>query len=318
MKIKRLLPLVLIAPLLASCGGNSVNYPKLESYSNKVEFSAFKEEMDKQNAVETGKCPFYNGGELPTFEGELKGESEEIKSIERSGKKIYESNSFSRHNAVLKYDATKSIVIQEDKQESSLTTKSDNSEETNEQKYDTKIQSQEAEIESEKHIVEINTSHGTYNVGDLIADTTIAKYAASQILTMTPYSVIPWYYYEDFSDEEKANSSFYIDGDILTFTFIEESDIPDYETDAEDKVLASAHIKTENKYQLTFKEDSLKVALIYNDDLTVNAIEKCKVSGKSLVKGDIYQENRHQGREFEIKTSQISLEALDLSTLVKA
>ena len=58
--------------------------------------------------------------------------------------------------------------------------------------------------------------------------------------------------------------------------------------------------------------------LIYNDDLTVNAIEKCKVSGKSLAKGDIYQENRHQGREFEIKTSQISLEALDLSTLVKA
>ena len=135
---------------------------------------------------------------------------------------------------------------------------------------------------------------------------------------MTPHSVVGWYYYEDFDDEDKAASSFYIDGDVLTFTFIEEHDIPDYKTDSDDKILASAHIKTENKYQLTFKEDSLKVALIYNNDLKVDAIEKCKVNGKSLVKGDIYQENIHQGIEFEIKTSQISLEAIDLSTLVKA
>lgn len=318
MKIKRLLPLVLIAPLLASCGGNSINYPKLESYSNKVEYSAFKAEMDKQSVVETGKCPFYNGGELPTFEGERKGESEEIESIERSGKKIYESNSFARQNAVLKYDATKSIIIQEDKQEMSSIIKSDNGEDINEQKYDTKIQSQEAEIESEKHIVEINVSHGTYNVGDLIADTSIAEDAAYYKSVMTPGSVIGWYYYEDFDDEDKAASSFYIDGDTLTFTFIKEYDIPDYKTDSEDKVLASAHVKTENKYQLTFKEDSLKVALIYNNDLKVDIIEKCKINGKSLVKGDIYTECIHQGREFEIKTSQISLEALDLSTFVKA
>ena len=318
MKIKRLLPLVLIAPLLASCGGNSINYPKLESYSNKVEYSAFKAEMDKQSAVETGKCPFYNGGELPTFEGERKGESEEIESIERNGKKVHELNSFSRYDGKLKYDATKSIIIQEDKQEVSSTTKNDNGEEINEQKEDTKIQSQEGEIESEKHIVEINASHGTYNVGDLIADTTIAEDAAYYISVMTPHSVVGWYYYEDFDDEDKAASSFYIDGDVLTFTFIEEHDIPDYKTDSDDKILASAHIKTENKYQLTFKEDSLKVALIYNNDLKVDAIEKCKVNGKSLVKGDIYQENIHQGIEFEIKTSQISLEAIDLSTLVKA
>lgn len=317
MKVTKLLPLVLIAPLLASCGGSRVEDPKYEKYSTETNYHSFAEDFMKQAIPASATCFFFKDGDLPSMEGSIKQASETIKTADRNGKEVFYSNKYTGIDGEAKYDAAKLIIDTESTQESTEieSIASGTSSKEGKQSYHTKYQ--QNEIDSVLYTVMVNETVGEWAEMAPAATYPVSKHARSIFQSFAAIgSLIDFDEYETLSEEEKARYHFYRDETVFTIIYEGEWDEGEYIKDSADKVLASAHLKEESKYQVIFKEDSFRIMSSQKKEVSINCLEAFEDSSHDEhAKGDTYKIQSHNAAEVEVKKAEVDLAATDISNM---
>lgn len=271
-EIKKLLPFVLIAPLLASCSGEKVNEPKFENYSNKVEFASYKEALTNAiNSVNVLKVD----ASLNSSEVSM------LNTYKHSAKANFQCNidinEFGKEEEKYEYDANnhlaKELTIFEEETSVKLGDDYDSYKHSN-----TEFEShyQNETVEEVNSIARLDAKSQTYNVISPVTADYAKEFGALALLAvrgMLNFEDIMCSDYETLSDEEKARFSFYQDEKVFTVVYAGEFDNEKFLVDSDNNPTAKAHIKAEEKFQVVCKDDVYRISHQYK----INSNTKSKL-----------------------------------------
>lgn len=321
MKLKRLLPLVLIAPLLASCSGEKVNEPKFESYSNKVEYASYKEAL--YNAINS----------VNIFKADASLNSSEVSMLnayEQSAKANFQCNvdiyNFEKDEEKYEYDANNHLAKELTILEEEASVKLGDDYESNNRAY-TELEShyQNETVEEVNSIVRLEAKSKTYDVISPVATDYAKEFEALATLAvrgMLSFEDLLCSDYETLPDEEKARFSFYQDEKVFTVVYENKTEDKMFDTSDPTKEIGVEKIDAIVKMQGRLEET--KVELRYYSESS--HIREYSVSGSVNIMGDdfaykageTYEVHQKAASEVKFEEKDVSLSKEDISTYVLA
>lgn len=309
----KLLPLLLVAPLIASCGMNhDIGEAKFEAYSNKVEFAAFSEELAKARAASFVGAESLESLSIKSFE-----DSYEEHKIKRGDKEIRNYSKFSSTESEGGYDKNNHVFYSSGKLESFVLNKQGDSEASDVRSEELAQSVQETKINEVNTLVMVSEKQGTYiemaPVSEMVNLEVMLK---MNVFGYLPNTISAWEDYNDYDDAEKARFSFYQDEKVFTVVYAGEFDVEDFEVDSDNNPAAKAHIKAEEKFQVVLKDDVYRISHQYKFEYKIEALKSVTAFDKPLLKGDV-METLKEGAAQNDATKGYEHAQLDLANFVE-
>lgn len=321
MKLKRLLPFVLIAPLLVSCSGEKVNEPKFESYSNKVEYASYKEALTNAiNSVNVLKVD----ASLNSSEVSM------LNTFEQSAKANFQCNvdvnEFGKEEEKYEYDANnhlaKELTIFEEETSVKLGDDYDSTKHTYNE-FESHYQNET--VEEVNSIARLDAKSKTYSVISPVTADYAKEFGALALLAvrgMLNFEDLLCSDYEDIPDEEKAKVSFYQDDKVFTIICENKTEEKMFDTSDPTKEIGVEKINANVKIQGRLEET--KVELRYYLDST--QVREYSASGSVNIMGDdiaykageTYEIRQKVASEVKFEEKDVSLSKEDISKYVLA
>lgn len=310
MKKFKVLPLLLVAPLLTSCG-KSYKAPKFAKLGDSVAPETWNEKFNE--AMDTVKL-------IPTGEEKFKslvavddGGSQNDISVKR-GKNVVESYSdYYKYKTTHKYDSANLLFESAGKSES-ITSEKNSSGYKSETKSKTNSLSmkQVAKVEDKYHIVTVDEKLKSYT--RYIETTEESKVDDfNSVIAMNvglPFITIGLIYtsYEMQDEETKKDYTFYQNDKVFTVEILHKEENKEYKVADEVKYITNetqlvrmqAQIISESKVKLVSYEET-KTTKTYSVDYG------------DYYKGDVYERVYKTGSSYEVELKDVSLKAVDLS-----
>lgn len=320
MKKIKVLPLLLVAPLLTSCGGKVT--PKFAKEGDKVEESKWSDDM---NAIKENY--FINTSEgyhKPSFVEDYKSATEETEKIVRGKESLFEKKSYSEAKTKYQYDAANSILTSESKSSSKASGK-DNSGEKFSSKGSSKshysrqkyaADGKEYCITADKEEKEISKY---FDLSETFSITDALEYYMGWNCGGAYMSFAFGYIaYSIASDEEKALYSFYENADTKAFTIAYEKKTENVETKVGDDVIYTTTTVKIWKYQIVLGDNNKLDTYAYEEDSVEETIKKdVQRHERNLKSGDVYSKVTKKAYSSKGKTKDVKLQAMDVSDFKK-
>lgn len=310
----KLLPLLLVAPLIASCGMNhDIGQAKFEAYSNKVEFAAFSDELAKARAASFVEAESLESLSIKSFQ-----DSYEEHKIKRGDKEIRNYSEFSSTEGEGGYDKNNHVYYSTGKLESYAINKQGDSETSNVRSQELAQSVQETKINEVNTLVMISEKQGVYREMAPVSEmANLEVMLKMNVFGHLPNTISAWEDYNDYDDAEKARFSFYQDEKVFTVVYAGEFDVEDFEVDTDNNPAAKAHIKAEEKFQVVCKDDVYRISHQYKFEYKIEALKATKAFKMPLLKGDV-METLKEGAAQSDATKGYEHAQLDLANFVKA
>lgn len=310
----KLLPLLLVAPLIASCGMNhDIGKAKFEAYSNKVEFAAFSEELTKGMAASIVGAESLESLSIKSFEDKY----EEHK-IKRGDKEIRNYSEFSSTDSEGGYDKNNHVLYSTGKLEGFALDKQGDSETSEVRSQEIAQAYQETKINEVNTLVMVNEKQGVYRAMAPVTEMSnleaVLKMSMSFLLSDT---ISAWNKYDTYDDAEKARFSFYQDEKVFTVVYAGEFDNEKFLVDSDNNPTAKAHIKAEEKFQVVCKDDIYRISHQYKFEYKIEALKATKAFDMPLLKGDVLESLKEGAGQNDV-TKGYEHAQLDLANFVKA
>lgn len=165
MKRNKILPLILIAPILAGCGGNgtkSVSNVQFEAYSNKVDFTSFVSGLEKADR-------FYNKGEtFNSYSASYSNEESNNKTIKRDNKEVSSSYTYFSTKETGGYDKTNNTLNTLTEYNIESTTKTASEETKREYIVQNNTVYQNTKVDGCDYLTEVSVAEKTYRLYGLV------------------------------------------------------------------------------------------------------------------------------------------------------
>lgn len=308
MNTKKLLPLILVAPILASCGGNSrkINDVKFESYSNKVEYDAFT------SAYKEAKRFYDNGEELSGYVFDLTEQKDITKTVKRNNSEISSINNFTTDKANGGYDKTNKTYtsIQNYEEESSEKNLNGELKENYNVNYNQAIQ--ETTIDEVNYLISVDISMKYYSVDGKVDEKTNIQYIAKQILILATEGTLTminsFNSYDSLKQDEKDRFSFYQDNNVFTVVYA-----ADYDEPEDSNLDGQSHVTSNETWQIVFNDTGIKAARKYSYENTITFNKDTKYSGDEYFKNDVYTNKVERAATLEIKFGEYTQAPVDIT-----
>lgn len=317
MKAKKLLPLLLVAPLLASCGGSKKVNPKFAKEGDKVELAAFNTAMN--DAAKEGEFVLKSeeGYKLPSLVWTTESQSSSDESVTRGKKAISENNSYSESKYEGQYDSQNALYARSGKSSSTAsqkTTSGLNVSQTTSGKVKTMRQAQS--VDGKDYMVLANEVSKEYSkVTELSESVTASSYLQSYIKGQFSWAEMGIALLAAVAETEQyaPYTSLYQNGKAFTVVYdkLEEN----VETkDIEEKVVYTTTTHTYYKYQLDYsKADVVKCVSYEEVEKTVTYAQ----DEDEYAKGDVYKKVTKSYSVDVATKKEVSLKAVDLASFTK-
>jgi hypothetical protein len=324
MKKIKVLPLLLVAPLLTSCG-NNVKAPKFVKEGDKLEDSKWNDDMN-----EAVKGSFYvdtaEDYKLPSFVDEEKGSSSTEETIKREKSVLYEKKSYSESTSKLEYDAdalmnkvvSKSKTSQSEKDSNGIkaVSKSSSKNTTTRQKYSE---------EGKDYCISIDGEEKEFSKYLTLTESIDMEYALknSMLFSVAPSYVNLGFSYLAYSllaedSPEKAYYSFFENAGKKAFTLSYEKKEENVETkNASDEVIYTTTTVDTYKYQVVFGQDSLEAYGYSEKTITETYVKETSAHSRTLAAGDVYTKVQKSASSSKAKVKKVGLKAVDISDYKK-
>ncbi len=310
MKNKKLLSLIIIAPILASCSSSKIRDVKFESYANKVDYASFVKSLSEIK-------PFYLTSDslksysFTSFEDQKMEYSQHRDNNEKYLNLYIYNDDFSGG-----YDSSKSTYLSNEKYYKETKIKTDSLDSTLTSEKQKRYQYQQSIVNDVNSVVEVDLNNQKYSVETVVSPlSSVELTAKQQLIELAVPSIEDYARFTFLSDEEKQYFSFYVDNNIFTITYLKDYDDNEY-VKTDDKVKAKAHIYKETTWQYVYTDSEVKNLMQSKSEITLTALEDMSYELKSLRKNDQYFEKEYCSQSSEIKVEEYSLDAVDLSSYV--
>ena len=323
MKIK-VLPLLLVAPLLTSCG-NNVKAPKFVKEGDKIDATALN---DKVNEIAKANPLILVGDEkFPSFVANRASSSSMDETIERGGKVIHESSNYSESKIKYEYDQSKPMIQSSSKSKSSASLKSKDdvtsTTKTN-SKYTT---ARQVYTDGEdKHVITVDVNEKEYSSYLKISESSSAEdiingYITLSVSDFTTFGLVAGLLPLMPEDQQKYYTCYANEGK-KAYTVVYEKEFDKVEDKTDDVLNYTQEHKTSNKYQLILgKDDSFKVLIYEEDSYTETYARDFKNTAHStysqFAKGDVWKKVTKRAYTYEMSKKDVSLKEIDISSFAK-
>lgn len=246
------LPLVLVAPILASCGG--VKAPKFASEGNKVEASVFSDDFAK--ALQDFN--YYKEDKVGSTYIKVEEKEEETEKVNNGKLVLQDESSLETATTIMKSDVDNLLASGDEKKTEKSSAKTPQGKITNVTKSNEKFRVQEAEYDNNKFCIAADVKQKLYSpilqLGedrsmadaiDFVVKLQFAEYYLTINNILTEYSIK--------SDEDKAKYAFYENGTIFTITF--ENKVENEEKKVDDEVYRIDNDSTSKKWQIDLSNE---------------------------------------------------------------
>ena len=316
--MKKVLPLVLVLPLLVSCGQKDVKAPKFAKEGDKVEYTAWS---DAQNDAFKANVFFPDAADalLPSFTGSLKGESLNKTEYKREKKVIRSESSYRISKEEYKSDTDNGLLRTKEDRRITQETKNPNgsSKSVSKNKYEHAYQ--KGTYEDKEYLMDIRVPYKTYVLDGQVTEAnsyaSLLDNEARNIVTMDimlPVIVVAMYSLA--SDEEKQNYAFYQKDNLFTAEYKKEE--KGVETkDAEDKVKWTTDSLLTWKIQLDATNKETFKLLYYYESVETTTYN---VYSSPAMPGDVKVKTVKESSVGEVTKKDVKLKAEDLSKYLKA
>lgn len=318
MKLRKILPLVLVAPLLASCGsGLKVEEPSFDAYANKVEHAAYLEAL--QAAM--NESVFVKADKIGSLEAKIThGNKTDYKydGVENAPK-LYMA---SLQAGEVKYDSV-NLILQtnmEASEESEIA--GFGSSNVVNAKTVQKRQVQKDTVKEVESKVSYDLEAGTYAVGAPVVDwaseldTTVKGTIVSQI-NLSKLAVLD---FDEKSDEEKAKYSFYQDDKVFTVVYEASAENKLYDAASEEKEIGKFVEKEVEKLQINLSSSNMRYVTskvsTTTGEITAEGklyselgVLKVKAGNKIEAKLEVYEESK-------VEFKDVAIEKLDIAKFI--
>ena len=312
MKRTRILPFLLLLPLLSGCK-DEFKEPKFKKLGDKIEYSAFKEALDnlyKENVFLKSEENYYR----PSYKGESVKETYKTSTQKRLKDTLYEGKSYSKTTINLQGDA-KNLVskrVQEHKatSEEHDSTCSSTSASTSKATYYDQPYSQfgsnyfvTACLESETFLFDLEENKETENRS--MKDMYEAGFSAA---TATMSSLFTTYMtmYNASTDEKKAEFSFYKNKDVISTEY--------NHTDVNEKDGYAIENNENTKFQIDLSNKD-KIEFTYYKE--VKTKETIKQSKGSDIAGDVTETTNKSLATVNIQKKNVNLKSTNVDKFTK-
>ena len=311
MKKIKVFPLLILVPMLASCGLSKPSSPKFADVGKEVKFDKFQTDLMEAS----GKAIFNSEKALPS--GILKSKKAILSTtiLKRGKETLMDYNVLRNENSELKYDKENKIVkeIVEDKSEAQSKTQTEKASEVDNVKT-TRVY-QEGEKDKKKYVLEVRPDlKEVYKEADL-SGTKIAAYLDTFVkvnVGSTADNIFNEIFmqYAASDEKEKKNYKFYENDQIFTIEY--KSELEEDVKDDDEKVFLKRTTIQETKVQVElndkkpqFKEwTNYKITGEYTRDF--DAFKKGD-SGEAVQQGSL---------EYSYEVKDVKLKAVDVSKFV--
>lgn len=308
MKKIKLLPLLAVIPMLASCGGKPAK-PKFAKFGDEVKVDVF----DKKTA-DAVKKSVLDKKEIPSGTVKASTNIYYLTEHKRGNKVMTKSEQHNEGISEVKHDAKNLVIEGKSTSKSSYVKKSKEGTKNQSAKSVKTYVDQEAKIDSKKYVVSAyKDSKEFYKLATIVEEVNSTKsilnteirnfLLVGQLLTYTVESG-----YNSADKEGKKNYKFYQNGNIFTIDFKEE--IENESKNFEDKV--EYIVKGTNEITVQVQIEAEKVSYKYFSQRE-EVYEYKLDTGSNYAKGDVKKEVNCYVAEGEWKKKDVSLKAVDLS-----
>ncbi len=318
MKLRKILPLVLVAPLLASCGsGLKVEEPSFDAYANKVEHAAYVEAL--QAAM--NESVFVKADKIGSLEAKVTlGRKIDYKydGVENAPK-IYMA---SLEDDVLKYDSV-NLILQSSREASSESEIAGfgSSNVTNSKTVD-KYQAQKDTVKEVESSVAYNLEAGTYYVQAPTVDwaSELDTMVKGQIVSQIDLLELSVSNYDTMSDEEKAKYSFYQDDKVFTVVYETSSENKMHDAGSEEKEIGKFVEKEVKKLQINLSSSNMRYVTsnvsTNSGEITADGKLYSEVGVLNVKAGNKIEAKQEEYKETKVEFKDVSIEKLDITKFV--
>lgn len=320
MKLRKILPLVLVAPLLASCGsGLKVEEPSFDAYANKVEHAAYVEAlqaaMNESVFVKTDKI-----GSLEAKVTHGKKTDYKYDGVENAPK-IYMA---SLEAGDLKYDSV-NLILQSSMEASSESEMDGfgSSDVTNSKTVD-KYQAQKDTVKEVESSVSYDLEAGTYSVMAPVTDwaSELDTMVKGQIVSQINLLELSVSNYDTMTDEEKAKFSFYQDDKVFTVVYETSSEYKFYDagSESEEKEIGKFVEKEVKKLQINLSSSNMRYVTsdvsTMSGEVTADGKLFSEVGVLNVKAGNKIEAKQEEYKETTVEFKDVSIEKLDITKFV--
>lgn len=321
MKKIKVLPLLLVAPLLTSCGGKVT--PKFVKEGDKMEDSKWNEDMNAAS-----KENFYakseEGYHKPSFVDDEKSATQEDETIVRGKQTLQESHKYSESKTKFQYDAANAILTSESKSSSKASGK-DNAGAKFSSKGSSKshYSRQKYSADGKDYLITADKEEKEFSkYMDLSESVTITDALETyMMLNVNPtYVNLAFGYlaYSIASEEEKQYYSLYENADKKAFTVAYEKKTENVETKVGDDVIYLTTTVKIWKYQIVIGDANKIETYAYEEDSVSETIKKDVARhGRELKAEDVYTKVTKKAYSSNSKVKDLKLKAMDVSDFKK-
>lgn len=318
MKLRKILPLVLVAPLLASCGsGLKVEEPSFDAYANKVEHAAYFEALH----AAMDESVFVKADKIGSLEAKVThGEKTDYKydGVENAPT-LYMAELEARE---IKYDSV-NLMLQSNMEESAESeTSGFGSSDVASGKTVEKYQAQKDTVKEVESSVSYDLEAGTYSVIAPVVDwaSELDTMVKGQIVSQINLPELSVSNYDALSDEEKAKFSFYQDDKVFTVVYETSSEHKMYDATSEEKEIGKFVEKQVKKLQINLSSSNMRYVTSDVSTMTGEVTADGKLYsafGVLNVKvGNKIEAKQEEYLESKVEFKDVSIEKLDITKFV--
>ena len=320
MKKIKVLPLLLVAPLLTSCGGKVT--PKFAKEGDKVEASKWSDDM---NAIKENY--FLNTSEgyhKPSFVEDYKSATEETEKIVRGKESLFEKKSYSEATTKYQYDAANSVLASESKSSGKVSGKSIDGEKYSEKSSrKSHFSRQKYAADGKEYCITADKEEKEFSMYFELSETMSITDALEYYMGWNcagGYLNLAFGYvaYSIASEEEQKCFSFYENADTKAFTIAYEKKTENVETKSGDDVIYTTTTVKIWKYQIVIGDNNKLDTYAYEEDSVEETIKKDVERHDRLLKsGDVYSKVTKKAYSSKGKAKDVKLQAMDVSDFKK-
>lgn len=318
MKLRKILPLVLVAPLLASCGsGLKVEEPSFDAYANKVEHAAYFEKL--QAAM--NESVFVKADKIGSLEAKVThGKKTDYKydGVENAPK-IYMAG---LETGDLKYDSV-NLILQSNMEASSESEMDGfGSSDVTNSKTVMKNQAQKDTVKEVESSVAYDLVAGTYSVMAPVTDwaSELDTMVKGQIVSQINLLELSVSNYDTMSDEEKAKFSFYQDDKVFTVVYEASSEYKFYDAGSEEKEIGKFVEKEVKKLQINLSSNNMRYVTsdvsTMSGEVTADGKLFSEVGVLNVKAGNKIEAKQEEYKETKVEFKDVSIEKLDITKFV--
>ncbi len=315
-KLTKILPFILIAPVLVGCGKN-VKSPKFADLGNKLEAAAWTEAAQKVILDSSlSKEDF-----LPSHVLKMERKQRVQQKTVFNKKTIFQYDDFLSASSNAKYDADNVLMSGSYQDETKFNIKDKHGKETENSKSKDTFNYQQTRVDDKDYVVYASNKFKEYNpVGEISEDNSAKKILDGEVKS-TIYSGLTdslSYYYDEYdsgSDEQKKLYSFYQNGNVFTIVYDYHSGVVEFTVGG--KVIAKSQENTKIIIQADFTEGKFKSVYYLESTDVYDYLEDYQSNGRFYPKGSHFERKDNSSEVSTAVAKSVKVKAVKLDKYAK-